>query len=65
MADALLEPSTQARMQNIEVLGSFSVLDPARLDAEGRRPLRRCPRHPPFRRWTIWARSCPSRIRTG
>lgn len=35
VANALLEPATQARMQNIEVLGSFSVLDPARLDAAG------------------------------
>ena len=32
VANFLLEPSTQARMQNIEVLGSFSVLDPAKLD---------------------------------
>ncbi|MCG6112389.1 MAG: ABC transporter substrate-binding protein [Paracoccus sp.] len=36
VANALLEPATQARMQNIEVLGSFSVLDPARLVAEER-----------------------------
>ncbi|MGR3748241.1 MULTISPECIES: ABC transporter substrate-binding protein [unclassified Paracoccus (in: a-proteobacteria)] len=35
VADALLAPATQARMQNIEVLGSFSVLDPAKLDATG------------------------------
>ncbi|TDE40015.1 ABC transporter substrate-binding protein [Antarcticimicrobium sediminis] len=34
VANFLLEPAVQARMQNIEVLGSFSVLDPARLDAE-------------------------------
>lgn len=34
VADFLLAPETQARMQNIEVLGSFSVLDPERLDAE-------------------------------
>jgi putative thiamine transport system substrate-binding protein len=33
VANFLLEPATQARMQNIEVLGSFSVLDPAKLDA--------------------------------
>lgn len=32
VANFLLDPDTQARMQNIEVLGSFSVLDPARLD---------------------------------
>lgn len=34
VANALLAPETQARMQDIEVLGAFSVLDPARLDAE-------------------------------
>lgn len=34
VANFLLEPATQARMQNIEVLGSFSVLDPARLSPE-------------------------------
>jgi putative thiamine transport system substrate-binding protein len=32
VANFLLDPATQARMQNIEVLGSFSVLDLARLD---------------------------------
>ncbi|GAA6202184.1 ABC transporter substrate-binding protein [Aquicoccus sp. SU-CL01552] len=32
VANFLLDPATQAHMQNIEVLGSFSVLDPARLD---------------------------------
>lgn len=32
VANFLLAPSTQAHMQNIEVLGSFSVLDPAKLD---------------------------------
>ncbi|MEX2298097.1 MAG: ABC transporter substrate-binding protein [Dongiaceae bacterium] len=31
----LLEPTTQARQQDITVLGSFSVLDPAKLDAGG------------------------------
>ena len=36
VANFLLEPATQAHMQNIEVLGSFSVLDPAKLDAEAR-----------------------------
>ncbi len=34
VADFLLDPTTQARMQDITVLGSFSVLDPARLDAQ-------------------------------
>ncbi|MEE4119055.1 MAG: ABC transporter substrate-binding protein [Paracoccaceae bacterium] len=32
VANFLLDPETQAHMQNIEVLGSYSVLDPARLD---------------------------------
>ena len=36
VANFLLDPKVQARMQNIEVLGSFSVLDPALLDAEAR-----------------------------
>lgn len=36
VANFLLDPATQAHMQNIEVLGSFSVLDPARLDADAR-----------------------------
>jgi putative thiamine transport system substrate-binding protein len=36
VANFLLDPAVQARMQNIEVLGSFSVLDPARLDDAAR-----------------------------
>lgn len=32
VANFLLDPEVQARMQDIEVLGAFSVLDPARLD---------------------------------
>ncbi len=36
VANFLLDPATQAHMQNIEVLGSFSVLDPARLDDAGK-----------------------------
>lgn len=32
LANALLNPETQAQMQNIDNLGAFSVLDPARLD---------------------------------
>lgn len=36
VANFLLDPAVQARMQNIEVLGSFSVLDPARLDDPAR-----------------------------
>ena len=31
VANFLLEPETQAHMQDITVLGSFSVLDPAKL----------------------------------
>lgn len=33
VANFLLDPATQAHMQDINVLGSFSVLDPAKLDA--------------------------------
>jgi putative thiamine transport system substrate-binding protein len=33
VANLLLDPAVQARAQNIDVLGSYSVLDPARLDA--------------------------------
>lgn len=36
VANFLLDPATQAHMQNIEVLGSYSVLDPETLDAEAR-----------------------------
>jgi putative thiamine transport system substrate-binding protein len=36
VANLLLDPAVQAHMQNIDVLGSFSVLDPARLDDTGR-----------------------------
>jgi putative thiamine transport system substrate-binding protein len=32
VANFLLDPATQAHMQNIDVLGSFAVLDPAKLD---------------------------------
>ncbi|OYU40004.1 MAG: ABC transporter substrate-binding protein [Pseudorhodobacter sp. PARRP1] len=35
VANFLLEPATQAHMQDISVLGSFSVLDAAKLDAAG------------------------------
>ncbi len=35
VANFLLEPATQAHMQDITVLGSFSVLDPKRLDEAG------------------------------
>lgn len=33
VANFLLDPATQAHMQNIDVLGSYSVLDPSKLDA--------------------------------
>jgi putative thiamine transport system substrate-binding protein len=36
VANFLLDPAVQARMQNIDVLGSFSVLDPNRLDADAK-----------------------------
>ncbi|MBN2741658.1 MAG: ABC transporter substrate-binding protein [Rhodobacteraceae bacterium] len=32
VANFLLDPATQAHMQNIDVLGSYAVLDPAKLD---------------------------------
>jgi putative thiamine transport system substrate-binding protein len=34
VANFLLDPATQAHQQNIDVLGSFSVLDPSKLTAE-------------------------------
>lgn len=34
VANFLLEPATQAHMQNIEVLGSYSVLDPTKLNED-------------------------------
>ena len=34
VANFLLDPATQAHMQDITVLGSYSVLDPRKLDAE-------------------------------
>ncbi|MDD8024675.1 MAG: ABC transporter substrate-binding protein [Paracoccaceae bacterium] len=34
VADFLLDPATQAHMQDVTVLGSYAVLDPARLDAQ-------------------------------
>jgi putative thiamine transport system substrate-binding protein len=36
VANFLLEPATQAHMQDISVLGSFSVLDAGKLDEAGR-----------------------------
>ena len=36
VANFLLEPATQAHMQDINVLGSFAVLDPTRLDEAGK-----------------------------
>jgi len=36
VANFLLDPATQAHMQDITVLGSYSVLDPARLDDAAR-----------------------------
>lgn len=46
VANFLLAPSTQAHMQDIRVLGSFSVLDFARLDSEARKAFDSLP-HPP------------------
>lgn len=46
VANFLLDPVVQARMQNIEVLGSFSVLDPERLDADARAAFEALPTAP-------------------
>lgn len=46
VANFLLDPATQAHMQNIEVLGSFSVLDPARLDDDARAAFKALPTAP-------------------
>lgn len=46
VADALLDPEAQARMQDIDVLGSFSVLDPARLDEPARAAFAALPTDP-------------------
>ncbi|MCC6007609.1 MAG: ABC transporter substrate-binding protein [Rhodobacteraceae bacterium] len=46
VANHLLAPQTQARMQDIEVLGAFSVLDPSRLDAAGREAFAALPQAP-------------------
>ena len=46
VANFLLEPSTQAHMQNIEVLGAFSVLDPTRLDAKAKAAFAALPKDP-------------------
>lgn len=44
VANFLLAPTTQAHMQDIRVLGSFSVLDFARLDADARKAFDSLPR---------------------
>lgn len=46
VADFLLDPATQARQQDITVLGSFSVLDPARLPPEAAGAFDALPAHP-------------------
>jgi putative thiamine transport system substrate-binding protein len=46
VANFLLDPEVQARMQNIEVMGAFSVLDPDRLDAEARAAFEALPTAP-------------------
>ncbi|RMH47275.1 MAG: ABC transporter substrate-binding protein [Alphaproteobacteria bacterium] len=46
VADFLLDPETQARMQDIRHLGAFTVLDPARLDAPARAAFAALPRDP-------------------
>ena len=46
VANFLLEPATQAHMQNIDVLGSYSVLDATKLDAEAQAAFAALPSDP-------------------
>lgn len=46
VANFLLDPQTQAHMQNIEVLGSFSVLDPDRLNDAAKQAFAQLPSAP-------------------
>lgn len=46
VANFLLAPHVQAHMQNIEYLGSFSVLDPSRLDVEAQAAFEALPSDP-------------------
>lgn len=46
VANFLLDPQTQAHMQNIEVLGSFSVLDPDRLNDAAKQAFTQLPSAP-------------------
>lgn len=46
VANFLLDPETQAHMQSVEVLGSFSVLDPSKLTADERAPFNALPTAP-------------------
>ncbi|MCO6184753.1 ABC transporter substrate-binding protein [Rhizobium sp. L1K21] len=46
VANFLIDPATQAHMQDIRVLGSFSVLDWAKLDAESRQAFEGLPKSP-------------------
>lgn len=46
VANFLLDPATQAHMQDINVLGSFSVLDPAKLDAQAQAAFNALPTAP-------------------
>ncbi len=46
VANFLLDPATQARQQDITVLGSFSVLDPAKLPPDATAAFAALPAHP-------------------
>lgn len=46
VANFLLAPETQAHMQNIEVLGSYSVLDMTKLDEEAKAAFNALPTAP-------------------
>jgi putative thiamine transport system substrate-binding protein len=59
VADFLLDPATQARAQDITVLGSFSVLDPARLTDEARAAFAALPAAPALPRLEDLGRTLP------
>jgi putative thiamine transport system substrate-binding protein len=46
VANFLLDPATQAHMQNIEILGTYAVLDPTKLDESAREAFTALPTAP-------------------
>ncbi|WP_407943239.1 hypothetical protein [Mangrovicoccus ximenensis] len=63
VANLLLDPEVQAHMQDIDVLGSFSVLDPSKLDPAARAAFAALPADPALPRLGDLARDgrCPRR----